>query len=427
MFSYFTDIVENRHEHARALKKQKDKKLLAYLCSYFPEEIAYAAGAVPVRILTNEEFPTLAENFMQTYYCTFARSILHQGLAGDFDYVDGLVTAYSCVNMRLAFDNLQRFGNFPYSRFIYMPGIIDTPDAEDFYYKELQRFRKDMEDLFGSKITDDDLREAIGVYDENRSLILEIFEGRKNNPPNISGKEAYTLTLSSMMTDKAEHSKMLRKLIAELPGRERLQAGVNRIMFVGSPIDNLRLLSLIEDDIGAWVVADDTCTGTRYQWGTTPRDLVDEDPIKALVHRYLISRPPCPSKHSPTRFVQCTSCPFRTTSCFVMEPTGKQKLPDGHPFAVPKRICRFRHALQEGVNHRVEGVIALVQKFCDPHGFDYHHVAQAFQDVGIPSVFIEIDNVVSIGQVKTRVQAFIEMLQPVDYVIKPEISAGIQL
>jgi hypothetical protein len=62
----------------------------------------------------------------------------------------------------------------------------------------------------------------------------------------------------------------------------------------------------------------------------------------------------------------------------------------------------------------VEGVIALIQKFCDPHGFDYHHVTQAFEDVGIPTLFLEIDNIVSIGQTKTRVEAFIEMLQPVE-------------
>ena len=77
--------------------------------------------------------------------------------------------------------------------------------------------------------------------------------------------------------------------------------------------------------------------------------------------------------------------------------------------------------LQLGISHKVEGVIAVLQKFCDPHGFDYHHVVQAFQDVGIPSLFLEIENIFSTGQTKTRVQAFIEMLQPVDYMIEPEI------
>ena len=108
MFSYFKDIVDNRHDHAKSLKKKKNKKIIGYLCSYVPEEIIYAAGGIPIRLFSNEEFPSLSENFMQNYYCTFSRSILHQGLAGEFDYMDGLVTTYSCVTMRLAFDNLQR-------------------------------------------------------------------------------------------------------------------------------------------------------------------------------------------------------------------------------------------------------------------------------------------------------------------------------
>lgn len=427
MFSYFKNIVDNPHEHAQGLKKEKDKKIMGYLCSYVPEEIIYAAGGIPARMFSNEDPPTLSETLMQTYYCTFARSILHQGLDGRFNYMDGLVSAYSCVTMRLAFDNLQRSADFPYSRFIYVPGIIDTPDAKKYYYKELGRFKKDMEDLFGRTITDDDLREAISIYDENRSLIGKIFEGRKDNPPNISGKEAYLLTLSSMLTDKRNHNEMLKNILEELPKREPLQAGVNRVMIMGSPLDNLKLLDLIEDDIGASVVTDDTCTGTRYIWGETPSEYLDKDPLRALVERYLIGRPPCPTKHSLNRWMQCTSCSFRDVSCFFLSPSPKDKLPESVPFSTPERICRFRHALQLAINHKVEGVIALIQKFCDPHGFDYHHVTQAFEDVGIPTLFLEIDNIVSVGQTKTRVEAFIEMLQPVDYVIEPEIRAGVQI
>jgi len=427
MFSYFKDIVDNRHDHAQSLQKKKSKKIIGYLCSYVPEEIIYAAGGIPIRLFSNEESPSLSENFMQNYYCTFSRSILHQGLAGEFDYMDGLVTAYSCVTMRLAFDNFQRECNFPYTRFLYLPGIIDTPDAKAFYHKELRRFKRDMEDLFGRNITDNDLRDAINVYDENRELILEIFKGRKESPPNISGEEAYLLTLSSMLTDKAEHNKMLKTLIKDLPKRKPLKAGVNRVMIVGSPLDNLKLLRLIEKDIGAYVVTDDTCTGTRYIMGTTPTDLMDKDPLKALVQRYMISRPPCPTKHSPNRWIECMTCPFRTVSCFALNPSPKRTLPKSLPFPAPERICRFRYALQLGINHKVEGVIALIQKFCDPHGYDYHHVTQAFQDVGIPSVPIEIDNMVSIGQVRTRIEAFIEMIQPVDYLIEPEIKAGVEI
>lgn len=421
MFSPFKEIVENRHDHAKKLKETKNRKLIGYLCSYVPEEIIYAAGGIPIRILTNEEPPALADTYMQAYYCTFSRSILHQGLSGDLSYLDGLVTAYTCVTMRLAFDNLKRSAGFPYTRFIYMPGIIDSQDAKNFYYKELKRFVNELESLFDTQITDDDLREAIQIYDENRSLIMKIFEGRKNDRPVISGKEAYLLTLSGMLTDKQDHNKLLKGLLEKLPDRQPHKEGVSRVMLVGSPMDNVKLLELIEDDIGAWVVTDDTCTGTRYTWGETPSTYLDQDPLRAIVERYMVSRPPCPTKNSPNRWVQCMTCPFRDVSCFELAPSPRGSLSKTLPFPKPERICRFRHMLQLGISHKVEGVIAVLQKFCDPHGFDYHHVVQAFQDVGIPSLFLEIENIFSTGQTKTRVQAFIEMLQPVDYMIEPEI------
>ncbi|MDY6880625.1 MAG: 2-hydroxyacyl-CoA dehydratase family protein [Desulfatiglans sp.] len=427
MFSEFEAIVRDRYGHAKELKERTGKQIFGYLCSYVPEEIIYAAGAIPTRILTTEEAPTLSETLMQTYYCTFARSILHQGLAGQLDYMDGLVTAYSCATMRLAFENLQRSMGLPYTKFLYLPGIIDTPEAKNYYYKELVRFKKDLEDLFGRTISDDDLREAIAVYNENRSSISELFEGRKEAPPKISGREAYLLTLSSMLTDKADHTRLLKKLIREVPSRESLDVGASRVMLVGSPVDNVKLIDLIEKDIGAWVVADDTCTCTRYACGTTSVDQAGKDPLRALVERYLIARPPCPTKHSPTRWIQCKTCPFRDVACFDLKPDPKQELPKTLSFQTPERICRFRHALQLAINHKVEGVIAVEQKFCDPHGFDFHHVTQAFQHVGIPTLFLEIDNMVTVGQIKTRVQAFIEMLHPVDYMIDPEIRQGISL
>jgi benzoyl-CoA reductase subunit C len=426
MFHDFEKILEDRHKYARELKSSKKKNMIGYMCSYTPEEIIYAAGFIPVRFLSSEDNPTLAETYMQTYYCTFSRSLLHQALSGNMDYIDGFVTAYSCATMRLAFENLQVFGKSPYARLLYLPGIIDTPEAKEFYYKELVRFKKDMEDLSGRIITDDDLREAIKIYDENRALTMEIFDGRKGDPPNITGKEAFTITISGMLTDKRDHNEMLRILKERLSSRETLLQDRNRLMIVGSPLDNLKMFDIIEGDGRAYVVTDDNCMCTRYSFGTTPVDYIHGDPLKALVERYLISRPPCPTKHSPSRYVECVSCPFREVSCMEMVPDPRQKLRDGYPFKKPERMCRFRHSVKLAINHKVEGAIIIQQKFCDPHGFDYHHMVQAFTSAGIPTLFLEIDNVITTGPLKTRVQAFIEMLEPVEYVIEPEIRDAIQ-
>jgi len=427
MFKELELIVNDRHNHAKQLKVRTNKGIIGYLCSYVPEEIIYAAGFIPVRLFSSEEAASLADTYMQSYYCTFSRCILHQALAGDFNYLDGLVTAYTCVNMRLAFDSIQLYGKIPFSRMIYTPGIIDDPNSKEFYYKELLRFKKDMENLSGRSINNDDLREAIKVYDENRSLVNDIFKDRRNPVPSITGKEAYIITLSGMLTDKQEHNEILKTTSKQITNRAGMKKGVNRLMIVGSPLDNLKLLDIIEDDLDAIVVTDDTCTCTRYILGKTPEENINQDPLKAIVERYLIKRPPCPTKHAQNRWLQCSSCPFRAVSCFLMNPAQKKKLPKSLIFSNPERICRFRHSLQLAINHNVEGVIVLQQKFCDPHGFDYHHVAQSFIDIGIPSIMLEIDNIISVGQIKTRVQAFLEMLQPVNYVIEPEIKEGISL
>ena len=71
MFAKFEDIVENRHQRAKELKAQ-GKPLVGYMCSYVPEEIIYAAGAIPVRMLSSKEPPTLSDAHMQSFYCLFS-------------------------------------------------------------------------------------------------------------------------------------------------------------------------------------------------------------------------------------------------------------------------------------------------------------------------------------------------------------------
>jgi benzoyl-CoA reductase subunit C len=419
MFSSFSEILENRHQHAKGLKAELNRPLIGYLCSYVPEELIYAAGAIPVRILTNEEPPIFAERYMQSYYCLFARNILHQGLQGDYDYLEGVVTAYTCTTMRLAFDNWQRSIHMPFYRFIHVPAIIDRPEAKEFLVRELGRLRKDLSDFTGRTITDDDLREAIRTYDTNRSFIMRLFEQRKEDPPLISGLEAFQVTLSSMLTDKQRHNEMLTELLDHVTDRTDTPDAMGRVMLVGSPVDNLKLVELIEGH-DAVIVADDVCTGTRYVYGETPSGL-EGDPIEAIANRYMWGRPPCPVKYSPTRWLQCVSCPYRAVCSFELTPEARDKPPESSTFAAPKNICRFRHMLHLAAGHKVEGVVVFSQKFCQPHGFDYHHVVQTFEDVGVPTLYLEEGNIVATGPMSTRVQAFIEMLGPVEYLIEPGI------
>ena len=111
-------------------------------------------------------------------------------------------------------------GSLPFSRFLYLPNVIDIPEAKDYYVEELRGLKKDLEDLIGHDISDDDLHNAIEVYDTNRSLLAELMEFRKSDPPLLWGKEAFQVTISSMLTDKAQHNGLLRDLLVKLPERK---------------------------------------------------------------------------------------------------------------------------------------------------------------------------------------------------------------
>ena len=413
LFAPFEEIVENRHEHIKGLKTSEGKKVIGYLCSYAPEELIYAAGIIPVRIFSNEEPPSYGDSIIHSHYCAFARSILHQGLKGDFDYLDGLVWAYTCNTIRFTYEAWEMHGSLPFTRYLYLPTIIDTPEAKDYYVGELRRLRKDLEDLTGREISDQDLGRAIEVYDTNRALLSELMELRKSDQPPLWGKEAYQVTISSMLTDKAYHNELLRNLIDQLSHRSDLPDASTRLMIVGSPVDNLVLLDVLEENTRGIVVTDDTCTGSRYYRGATPI-ASNDDPLEAIAERYLISRAPCPQKYSPTRWTQCTTCPYREIPCFMVTPKPRSDVPEHLIFEAPGRICRFKNLLQLANSNNVQGAIIVQQNFCDCHGLDHPHVAQLFKSINVPSFFLEVENLIPVGQLKIRVQAFIEMIEPED-------------
>jgi len=51
----FKKMLTDRHEYAVKWKEKTGGKVLGYFEPYFPEEIAYAAGILPVRVMAEHE------------------------------------------------------------------------------------------------------------------------------------------------------------------------------------------------------------------------------------------------------------------------------------------------------------------------------------------------------------------------------------
>lgn len=363
---------------AKELRKQ-GKKVIGYLCAFTPAEIITAAGFVPVRIKGDVNEPiTKADTEMETIICPLVRSCFDLALKGNYEFLDGLVIPHACDSICRTYDIWKYNLALPYSHFINMPH--DTDDASLAFYQEiLKTFRKSLGEFAGKEISDKTLAEAIELHNQNRAKVKELYWLRKSSPPLISGEELTKVLVAVMSLPVEESIRLLDEVIAEVKGRGVPSAQKQaRIMVIGAQVDDIAFIKLIEDS-GAWVVADDLCPGAREfmaQVDVTP------DPVAGLAERYL-------------RKIKCG----RT---YREMPAGDYKdyLED-----------RFGHMGRMIDDFGVDGVVLYIYKYCDPYGFEVPQIKSYIEAKSTPVLYLEDEYSMStIGRLRTRIQAFLEML-----------------
>jgi benzoyl-CoA reductase subunit C len=369
MIEMFKEWCDARHEYAREWKQKNPKgKVIGYFCTYVPEEILYAVDILPVRILGSHEPQDVTEPHIFGMYCPFCRDCLAQGLKGRYDYLDGIMIAQSCLHIRQAFTSWQLHIPVGWSYYLPMPNNLQSRFTLPYLRGELETFKKSLEKWLGKKISDSDLDKGIEIMNHNRGLMKQVYETRKQNNPPLTGLEAMYIVVSNQMICKREHSVALEEMLKKLPQRKLERETGARLMLVGSEDDDTEFVRMVES-VGATIVVDDHCTGSRYFWNETKKD---NDRLKAIAERY-VTRPACPSKDWPQR-------------------------------------TRLPHLLKLAREYNVQGAVLIQQKFCDPHELDIPATDRMFKENDIPTLFLEFDVTVPVGQFKTRVEAFLEML-----------------
>ena len=372
MFEQFKDWYENRHDYAKKWKERTGGKVIGTFCTYVPEEILYAADILPVRILGSHEPQDVSEPHIFAMFCPFCRDCLAQGLKGKYDYLDGITIAQSCLHIRQAFTSWDLHIPVDYKYYLPHPMNVQSPHAIPYLIEELRLFKKSVEDWTGKQITDEDIKRGIEIMNKNRQLLQQVYELRKNSNPPLTGLEAMHMVVSSQMVDKREHNKALEELLQKLPSRTLDDPG-ERLMILGSEDDDTKFVAMVEG-LGARFVIDDHCTGTRY-FNTLVN--INGDPLGSIAERY-VKRTPCPSKDWPQR-------------------------------------TRLETIVQLAKEYDVQGVIIMQMKFCDPHELDTVVIKETLEkELNIQTLFLEFDVTVPIGQFKTRVEAFLEIIREED-------------
>lgn len=372
MIEMFQEFYENRHEYAKNWKEKTGGMVVGYFCTYVPEEILYAVGILPIRILGSHEPQNITEPHIFGMYCPFCRDCLAQGLQGRYDYLDGIMISQSCLHIRQAFSSWKIHKPVPFSYYLTMPHNVQSPRAIPFLTSELGRFKKAIEDFTGKNINEDDLWKGIEIMNRNRQLMKQVYESRKHPNPQVTGLESTYMVVSSQMIDKREHSRIVGDVFAEIPKRNLNNSKKIRLMILGSEDDDTKFIKLVES-LDALFVIDNHCTGSRYFFDEVE---LDGNPIKAIAKRY-VQRAACPSKDWPER-----------------------------------RRTQLTVDLAKSWN--VQGVILAQQKFCDPHELDFPMQKKVLEDNGFKTLTLEFDVTVPVGQFKIRVEAFLEMLRSED-------------
>jgi benzoyl-CoA reductase subunit C len=363
-------VVDNPADYARTIKTG-GKKIVGYMCTYAPEEIIHAAGAHPLRLFGSNRNILLADSHLQSYCCSLVRGVLEDALSGDLNYLDGMIFPHTC-------DSIQRLSdiwrlNIPYGFHldVVLPVKLNTNSARDYLIDVLKRFRSDLEKSLQVKITDDDLKKSIALYNEIRSGLKKVYELKSDYPEIISGKDIYMLIKAAMIMERNDYLKILQSVIKELDksGGNVSKSKAKRLILSGGICNHPDIYSVVEE-AGAVVIGDDLCTGSRYFSGHID---TAGDPITALANRYF-ERVICPAKHQD-------------------------------------KNARAQNLIKIVKGGKAAGVIFIMLKFCDPHAFDYPYLKEALDKADIPSLLLEVeDQPPAQGQLKTRLEAFLENL-----------------
>lgn len=373
MIEMFKEWYEARHEYAKEWKEKTGGKVLGYFCTYVPEEILLAADVLPVRILGSHEPQDVTEPHIFGMFCPFCRDCLAQGLKGRYDYLDGIMISQSCLHIRQAYTSWEMHIPVPFSYYLPMPNHVQSPRALPYLRAELETFKKAVEEWTGKTITDEDLDRGIEIMNRHRRLLRDAYDTRKAPDPPMSGLEAMYMAVSSQMIDKTEHSNVVEESLKELQTRKLETPTGERLILIGSEDDDTTFINMVEN-CGSTIVVDDHCTGSRYFWNQVETN--GEDRLQAIAQRY-IDRPRCPTKDWEER-------------------------------------SRIPHIMKLAKDWNVSGAILLQQKFCDPHELDIPAIKKTLESDGIPTLFLELDVTVPVGQFQTRVEAFLEMLMGED-------------
>jgi benzoyl-CoA reductase subunit C len=267
-------------------------RVLGHFQVYFPEEIAHAAGLLPVKVHGAAVDGRHADARFGSYLCSIVKSSLELALSKRLD-LDLFVSHPICDVARNLAAIWERNVSYP-CRILYLPQNANSSYSVQYLRDEYARLQSVVEDIAGRRISDDNLRASLAVFNENRRLLRRLYAIRRDTPWLLSVDEGYALMAIGGRIPREEHNALLAAVLPDIEGRVARPQDRMRVVFDGGfceqpPLDLLRVIGQ-----SCYVVDDDLLIGLRW----IVRDVEPSgDPLLNLATAYLEQSSYSPVQH----------------------------------------------------------------------------------------------------------------------------------
>ena len=381
---WFEDLLQDADNPLIREAKAEGQKCLGTICYQLPEVLLNLPGCFSVRLRA----PRTASMEMGTYYmtslsCEYCRAVLERALEGGFNFLDSIFDAYACSQMTSCVENINHLGACSHENEAFFVQHVDTPmKADENAVRHMTRMcrARVLEKLnaeYGIDVSDDALRKAVAEHNELCAVLKEIGDYRKLENPTITGYEFAVLCLATYCAPKEKLLPKLKETARELKTRKPDPKPDFRVKVVlaGSEVDDPGFVKLIEES-GARVVADRHCLGMFP--GRVEIPLNDDEDVLTQICRHYVQQCQCP------RYM------------------------DNERIAARKD---YLDALAK--EYHADGVIVQQMNFCNFWPYERAGVSRILTERhGWPVLSVDRPYVVGTsGQMRTRVQAFVESIE----------------
>jgi benzoyl-CoA reductase subunit C len=363
------DLVEDPETPTAKRWREQGGKIAGHFQVYFPEEIVHAAGMLPFKMRGAQLEPTEADSRFGSYLCSIMKTTLELCLTGRVE-LDMFVTHPICDAAR----NLAAvFGrNFDYPcQILYLPQNPNSGHSVQYLTDEYGRLRRLVEKVSGVTVTDAALRNSIRTFNDNRRLLRDLYDIKRETPWLVAAEDAYALVASAAMMPREEHNELLAHVLPRIRRRDARAEDRIRVVFEGGfceqpPFDMIRMLGR-----SCYLVDDDLLIGLRWIIDDVG---VEGDPIHNLAHAY-IER----SSYSPVQ----------------------------HDLRKPKEKM-----LEQRIDHaRADAAVIAAAKMCEPGLEEQVAYIAALEKKGLPHFVSEFEeNMTSFAQLEMQLDTFMENL-----------------